>query len=165
MAILYIPIPRSRRLYSVSPTLHRRLNAVLLVPFRVFMWTVHFTCLILATQASEDMIRISSLARGYRESDYRLLRSSTDLCLATSFLCLFFTLFGVVSGRTLRYGLANFFQGGCHGAAAVLLVVSWQAVAHVARLWHIFYVFSIIPTGLELVTLWVSFVRGADVYL
>lgn len=165
MAILFVPIPGSRRLYSVCPTFPRRVNVALLVPFRLLMWVVHFTCLVLAARASDAMIVTSSLAPGYTQSDYSLLRRTTDLCLAAAFVCLFFNSYGIVSGRTLRFGLSNVLQGACDCAASVLLIVSWQADAHVARIWHVFYVFSIIPTAFELFALLWSFHRGVDVYV
>lgn len=110
------------------------------------------------------MIRVSSLARGYAEEDYVFLRQVTNLCLATSFLCLFFNLWGVLTSRTLRFGVDNWFQGSCHGAAAVLLIVSWQATAHVARIWQMFCIFSIIPTGIEAITLAHSYWRGMEFF-
>ncbi|KPI90406.1 hypothetical protein ABL78_0482 [Leptomonas seymouri] len=108
------------------------------------------------------MILQSSLAKGYAEADYFFLRQATDLCLAASFLCLLFGMWGVVTSRTLRFGVDNWFQGSCHTAAAVLLIVSWHATAHVARIWHIFYIFSIIPTGIEAIALAYSYWRGLD---
>lgn len=164
MAIHYVPLDSSRRLLRVFPTQLRRANESFLIPFRLLMWVVHFTALILASRGSRRMIVESSLARGYRQDDHAFLRLATDMCLAASFFCLFFNAIGIVTGRTLRFGLSNFFQGGCDGAAAVLLIVAWHAVAHVARVWHVFYIFSIIPTGFEMCTLLLSYRRGVDSY-
>ncbi|CAG9578314.1 conserved hypothetical protein [Leishmania major strain Friedlin] len=146
------------------PLIFRNWNRLVLVPYRLAMWCVHFSTLICVTRGSDRMIRVSSLARGYAEEDYVFLRQVTNLCLATSFLCLFFNLWGVLTSRTLRFGVDNWFQGSCHGAAAVLLIVSWQATAHVARIWQMFCIFSIIPTGIEAITLAHSYWRGMEFF-
>lgn len=146
------------------PLLCRNINQLALIPYRLAMWCVHFSALITAARGSDVMIRVSSLARGYAEADYLFLRQVTNLCLAVSFLCLFFNLWGVLSSRTLRFGVDNLFQGSCHGAAAVLLIVSWQATAHVARIWQVFYIFSIIPTGIEAIVLARSYWLGLDFF-
>ncbi|KAL7708343.1 hypothetical protein N2W54_003935 [Lotmaria passim] len=146
------------------PLICRNVNQLLLVPFRLAAWWIHFSALLCATRGSEHMILTSSLASGYAEADYLFLRQVTNLCLAASFLCLFFNAWGVVTSRTLRFGVDNWFQGSCHATAAVLLIVSWQATAHVARIWHVFYIFSIIPTGIEAITLAHSYWKGLEFY-
>lgn len=142
----------------------RNINALLLVPFRLAAWWIHFSTLLCVTRGSEHMILTSSLAQGYAAADYVFLRHATDLCLAASFICLFFNAWGIVTSRTLRFGVDNWFQGCCHATAAVLLIVSWQATAHVARIWHVFYIFSIIPTGIEAIALAHSYWRGLEYY-
>lgn len=164
MAIYYVPVRSYRRARWISPTFFRRFNESVLVPYRLVMWAAHLTALICAAQGSDTMIRQSSLARGYKEEDYVFLRQTAQLCLAASFLCLVVNLWGVFTGRTLRLSLSNVVQGTCDGAAAVLLIVAWNATAHIARLWHVFYIFSIIPTGLELLILAYSYRTGLDVY-
>ncbi|KAG5472344.1 hypothetical protein LSCM1_03743 [Leishmania martiniquensis] len=146
------------------PLIFRNWNELVLVPYRLAMWCVHFSALICVARGSDRMIRVSSLPCDYAEADYLFLRQITSLCLAVSFLCLFFNLWGVVTARTLRFGADNWLQGSCHGAAAVLLILSWQATAHVACVWHVFYFFSMIPTGIEAIALAHSYWRGADFF-
>ncbi|KAG5498631.1 hypothetical protein JKF63_02917 [Porcisia hertigi] len=142
----------------------RNWNALVLVPYRLAMWCVHLSLLLCVTRGSDHMIKVSSLARGYAEAEYRYLRQVTNLCIAASFLCLFFNLWGVLTSRTLRFGVDNWFQGTCHGTAALLLILSWQATAHVERIWQVFYIFSIIPTGIEAIVLGHSYWAGLELF-
>ncbi|KAG5473112.1 hypothetical protein CUR178_03030 [Leishmania enriettii] len=142
----------------------RNWNELVLVPYRLAMWCVHLSTLLCVARGSDRMIRVSSLPCDYADADYVFLRQITNLCLATSFLCLFFSLWGVLTGRTLRFGVDNWFQGSCHGAAGVLLILSWQATAHVARVWHVFYFLSIIPTSIEAIALAYSYWKGLEFF-
>ncbi|RNF17421.1 uncharacterized protein Tco025E_04838 [Trypanosoma conorhini] len=151
-----------RLLCGYNLTFLRRSNLSLLIPFRLFMMVVYFTALVCAANGSDAMIRGGSLAPGYSEDEYRFLRRATDGCLAGSFLCLFFNSWGVVTARTLRSGLMNLTHGCCHAAAAVLLIVAWHLGAGAERIWHVFYIFGIIPTGLEAIALLESYSRGTD---
>ncbi|CCW61677.1 unnamed protein product [Phytomonas sp. EM1] len=164
MVVHYVERRPYRRICGVFPTLFLNLNGIFLIPFRITMWVVHFTALICVSRGSKRMIIESSLPDEYLHADYVFLCNATNLCLATSFLCLFFNMWGIVTGRTLRYGLDNFFQGACDGAAGVLLILAWRFTAHVARLWHVFYFFTIIPTGFELLVLLNSYIKGIDIY-
>ncbi|KEG11502.1 hypothetical protein DQ04_02561090 [Trypanosoma grayi] len=151
-----------RVLCGYHSTFLRRCNVALLVPFRLLMMVVHFTALICAADGSDAMIRNASLLPGYGEDDYIFFRRAADACLAGSFIFLFFNSWGVFTARTLRWGLMNVVHGCCHATAAVLLIVAWSVTAHVARLWHVFFIFSIIPTGLEVIALCESYSRGMD---
>lgn len=164
MPIFYVPLRSSRRVFTSFPTFTYRFNEAVLAPFRLFTWWVHFTALTCAAAGSNQMIIESSLAEGYRQSDYRFLRQVTDLCLAVSFLCIFFNLWGILTGRTLRSGLANGLQGICHAVAGVLLIAVWHRKSHVARIWHVFYIFGIIPTFFEAIALFYSYWKGLDAY-
>ncbi|KAH9579735.1 Transmembrane protein 107 [Trypanosoma melophagium] len=144
------------------PTFIRRLNVMLLIPFRLLMLVAHFTALICVSLGSEEMIMEASLGPEYTQEDYLYFRRSTDACLAASFLFLFFDCWGVVTARTLRSGFTNTINGCLHAAAAVLLIVAWNATMHVTRIWQIFYVFSTISTGLEIIALCVSYRSGMD---
>lgn len=162
MTVLYV-LHRPHRLFSFCPTFHRRPNESFGIPMRLIFWFFHLFALVMAAQAKHEMIVTHSLAEGYTLSDYRFLDRVTNLALAASFLCLFFCAIGVATARTLRFGLVNFFLGGCDAAAGVLLLVCcWRAQAHVARIWHIFYVFSVIPTGIEMATLLYTYIKGID---
>ncbi|RNF12781.1 hypothetical protein TraAM80_00136 [Trypanosoma rangeli] len=151
-----------RLLCGCNLTLLRRFNLSLLAPLRLFMMVVYFTALVCAADGSDAMIRDGSLARGYTDSDYRFLRRTTDGCLAGSFICLFFNCWGVVTARTLRSGLMNIIHSCCHATAAVLLITAWHQGAGAEHIWHIFYIFGIIPTGLEVAALVESYCRGMD---
>ncbi|ORC90947.1 uncharacterized protein TM35_000073710 [Trypanosoma theileri] len=144
------------------PTFIRRLNVMFIIPFRLLMLVAHFTALICASLGSDEMILEASLGPEYTKDEYLYFRRSTDACLAASFLFLFFDCWGIVTARTLRSGLMNTINGCLHAAAAVLLIVAWNATMHVTRIWQIFYIFSIIPTGLEVIALCISYNNGMD---
>lgn len=128
------------------------------------MLVAHFAAIICIAQGSDDMIRLASLKEHNRESDYKYMRHATDLCLAASFCCLLVNLWGIVTARSLRYGLMNIIQGAGDAVSTVLLVIFWQANTHVARVWHVFYIFSLVPTICELAVLTYSYRRGIDVF-
>ncbi|EPY30662.1 hypothetical protein STCU_03956 [Strigomonas culicis] len=164
MTILYIQ-HRSHRVFSLFPTFLRRPNESIGIPLRLIFWWVHLVALITAAQAKHQMIVKHSLAEGYSEADYQFLMRVTDLALAGSFLCLCFCAIGVLTARTLRFGLLNLFLALCDAVAGVLLIVCcWDAHTHVARIWHVFYIFSIIPTGIEMGTLLYTYIKGIDMF-
>ncbi|KAF8286226.1 hypothetical protein TcG_00385 [Trypanosoma cruzi] len=157
-----VPASPQRLLCGFGLTFLCRSNVSLLIPFRLLMMVVHFTALVCVSDGSDAMIRGASLPSNYMESEYRFLRRATDGFLAGSFLCLFFNVWGVVTARTLRSGLLNIMHGCFHAAAAVLLIVAWQMQERAERIWHVFYIFSVIPTGLEAIALCESYCRGTD---
>ncbi|CAD2215413.1 Transmembrane protein, putative [Angomonas deanei] len=100
----------------------------------------------------------------YSEDDYRFLTSATDLCFAASFLCLCLNLFGVLTTRTLKIEADNVFQSLCGCAAGVLIIVCTHIGVHIARFWHIFYIFVIIPAGFEILLIFYSYWKGMERY-
>lgn len=169
MPICFVPLRSSRRCsFTFLILSFRNWNKLVLIPFRLSMWLMHCCALICIAESSSTMIRSTasgaSAGAQYTPSDYAFLNQATSLCIATSFLCLAISIWGVLTGRTLRFGVDNCLQGSCHAAATILLVLVWYFTAPISYVWIIFYVFSMAPTALEVAVLLHSYWRGIDCY-
>ncbi|CCD12090.1 unnamed protein product [Trypanosoma congolense IL3000] len=145
-------------------TLTRRFNVAVLVPLRLFAASLHLTALICVADASAEFMRVSSSGTEQGGSNGKIPKDSLILCLALSFILLFFNLWGIISGRTLRFGFMNFMHVCTHTSAAILLGLAWYTSAHTKQLWHVFYALSLSPALLEVFALFLSYYRGLDVY-
>lgn len=153
-----------QRQFSRYPTFLLRMNESVFAPWRMGAWMCHLIGLICIADSKDRLIIQSSLPIVFSNEDYLFLHTCTDMALAASIVCLAFCMWGICTTRTLRSGALNVIHGTCHTAAAVLLVVSWYCVAHIARLWHVFYIFSIIPTGVEFLALSYSYRSGIHTF-
>ena len=142
-----------------------RPNEALLVRWRLAAFILHCTALLCVADYRHTLIVKASLLPGYTSEDFDYFYSSAQAAIAMTIFCLVVCISGIATARTLRVTGVNFLHAVCHTSAGVLLLAVWHYTSHVHRLWHIFYVFSIIPSIVELLAVFLSLWRGYDAFV
>jgi hypothetical protein len=141
-----------------------RPNEALLVRWRLAAFILHCTALLCVADFRDMLIIHGSLLEGYTQEDFDFFSHSADAAVAMTVLCLAVSIAGVANARTLRVTGLNLLHALCHTSGGVLLILVWYYTAHVYRLWHILYFFSIIPALLEIFSVVLSHWRGYDIW-
>lgn len=141
-----------------------RPNEALLVRWRLAAFILHCTGLMCVADFRDTLIRQGSLLDGYSDDDFDFFARSANAAVALTVVCLAISMIGVATARTLRVTGINLLHSLCHTAAGVLLILVWYYTAHIFRLWHVFYFFSIIPATVELLSFTMSWWRGYDMW-
>lgn len=141
-----------------------RPNESLLVPWRLASFILHATALLCVADCRHTLIVESSLLPLYTSDDYEYFARSAQAAVALTVICLAVCVVGIASSRTLRLPGVNLLHCLCHTAAGISLIMIWYRTSHVHRLWHVFYVFSIIPAVAELIAVMFSLGRGGDLW-
>ena len=136
-------------------------NESLLIPWRMASYIFHCTAL-LAVADYRRILVLRSLSFNYLQSDFDMLSRTTDLAISATIVCLAVCMVGVVTAVTVRVDVMNLLHATCHTTGGVMLVAVWYYTAHTARLWHIWYFFSLIPAFLELLVVLAKTRRGLE---
>lgn len=139
-----------------------RANETILIPWRLCAVILHLAAIICVADYRATLIVQASLLPGYSPADYDHFMVSANAAIGLSIACLFVCTSGLFTGRTLRMSGMNFVHCVCHSVAGALLIVVWHYTLHVARLWHVFYFFSIPPTVCEVIAFCFSAWKGYD---
>lgn len=158
---MLVSSPKPVLLTDYFVTALARSNSTLLVPWRLLAMAVHLTSLITVTDYREEIVRVSVPTAGATQSDIDLVRDSTRLALAATFVCIAVSFFALLTARTLKWEGLNFIVASGHTIAGVLLLHIWLNTAHSVRLWHTFFVFTLPPALCEAVALVSIRMRGA----
>lgn len=141
------------------PTIFSRVNDIL-INWRLLALSLHLMALVVIGNAKPQLIVASALPDPYTQDDFDAVDRSTQLALACSLGSLFICSMGFFTGRTTTNEPLNVVHASCHTIAGVMLVVVWDWSAHVARVWHIWYFFGLLPSVLEIVVFLSSRSRG-----
>ena len=133
------------------PTVLSKPNELVLIPWRLAALSLHICGLITCGHYRDKLITKSSLAEDYEQSDYDLLYNSSNWALAATIICFFIVSAGFFSGRSTSNEALNLIHAAIHTAGGTLLMCTWYYDGHIVRLWHVWYFFSLIPAGLEMI--------------
>lgn len=150
-------------LFARYPTALSKPNVMLLIPWRLAALMLHICALITVADYRHVLIVKASLPPRYSQADYDLLQNSTNWAIAASAFCLLLVSHGFFSGRTTQCEALNLIHAACHTTAGVLLISVWNDEAHVARLWHVWYFFSLIPAAIETLATLLSMRQGMPI--
>ena len=145
-------------------TLFNRLNETVLIPMRMAGFMLHIAGTVCVADYRHELIVKGSLLPGYSQSDYDYMMRIADGAIAATVACLMIVFLSFLFGRSLYSEVNNLLQLSCHMAAGGLLMSLWVNDSHVMRLWQIFYIFSIIPTAVELLFVAATFARGLTMW-
>mmetsp|Transcript_34738 Transcript_34738/g.107278 ORF Transcript_34738/g.107278 Transcript_34738/m.107278 type:complete len:162 (-) Transcript_34738:115-600(-) len=126
-----------------------RLNETLLVPWKMLALAVHATALFTVTDYRDQLVDLAVFENA-SESDRRLERDSMNFALALTYIAVIVSTFALVSARTISFGSVNFLSAVGHSVSGILLLLVWLNDAHWARIWHVFFVFTMVPGIVEL---------------
>lgn len=141
-----------------------RPNEALLVRWRLAAFILHCTALLCVADYRDALIKQGSLLEGFSDEDYSHFATSARAAVGMTVICLMVCMLGVANARTLRVTGVNLLHAICHTTGGVLLLMVWYYTAHVHRIWHVFYFFSLIPAAVELISVVLSYSRGYDMW-
>ncbi len=136
-------------------------NESFLIPWRMASFVFHCTAL-LAVADYRRILVFRSLPLVHSPSDYDLMSSTADLAVAVTVVCLAVCLTGMATAMSLREEVMNLIHAVCHTVGGVLLVAVWFYTSHVARLWHVWYFFSLAPASVELMLILLKTRHGLE---
>lgn len=120
---------------------------------------VHFTGIVTLTNYRNTLYD-AAVPKGVSASDASVALASLNVSLALTYLCIAVSAFAFLTARTVRMEAVNFLSCAGHTIAGVLLLVIWLQDAHMVRIWHVFFVFTMVPALLEFIGLVMTRVRG-----
>ncbi len=136
-------------------------NEALLIPWRLASFIFHCTALVAVADYRRVLV-LRSLPFSYSMADYDLVMGTANLAVALTIICLGVCLSGIVTAMSLREEVMNLLHAICHTIAGVMLVAVWYYTSHVARLWHIWYFFSLAPASVELLVILLKTRQGVE---
>ena len=143
----------------VYPTAFSRIARTVIMPWRLVAAATHLTGLLAVIDYRATMIA-ASLPPDPDAADLDLMRQSTNVGLALTFLAWLVCTFGFLSGRTSLSSLCNFMHACFHTIGGVFLIVVWNETQHAVRVWHVFFTCSMVPALLELLTILLQRLQG-----
>jgi hypothetical protein len=149
-------------LFTFFPGGAARVNETLLVPWKLLALGVHATGLITVTHYRDTLLSFV-LPDGVSAEDRSLERSSMNVSLALTYICVFVSAFAMLSARTITVGPVNLISAVGHSVSGILLMLIWINDAHVVRIWHTFFVFTMVPALLEFAV--TMFIRMKGTYM
>ncbi|KAJ9462582.1 hypothetical protein DIPPA_10472 [Diplonema papillatum] len=121
-----------------------------LVPAKFIATASSFIAVLMCLDGVEDNV-LASLRPNYQQSTYTSIDRSARAALGLGILCILICMAGLLVGYTTHKTLAAFVQIPLHSAAAALYLYTHFASLHYARFWHVFFVFVLPPTLMEVV--------------
>jgi hypothetical protein len=127
-----------------------RWNETLLVPWKMLGLAVHITALLTVTRYRDTLLSLV-VPDDAADSDKRIETNSFNFALALTYIAVIVSAFALVTARTIRFGSINFLSALGHSVSGMLLMAVWLNDAHWARIWHVFFVFTMVPGLVELI--------------
>lgn len=148
------------KLINRFPASILRINENVLIPWKMMALGIHFTGWLTVTDYRQQLLQNSVPAEFVVSEDRDLERHSMNVCLALTFFAIFVSAFAFLSARTISIGPINLLSSVGHTVSGILLLLIWNNDAHVVRLWHTFFVFTMVPGLFELIAIVMIRLRG-----
>ncbi len=168
MATVWSISPQCFNVRVITPPLFNwilQANRYLLVNWRLAASVMHFVAILCIASFRHQLVERSFLSplppNLASTPEYEKAFASLSLAITTTFACLFVCFASTyLCCFTLHMGTMNLLHAGSHTIAAVFLIVTWLWGLHFVRVWHTAYIFSFIPTGIEILVGAMSIIRG-----